>query len=173
MLDRHETTDRNFGFLVNDIARLMRTNYDRRMRALGLTRSQWWVLTHLYFNDGRSQTELSDVMDVERATLGRLLDRLEAKGWVERRPDPRDRRVKRVFLTGEVEDLMQTMRARAAEMRSRCLEGLTPQQQEQFIDVLFRIKRNLLEQLGERQEDPEAIPMPVQAAGSGRHGFNV
>ena len=50
----HETADRNIGFLINDAARQIRTNYDRRMRELGLTRSQWWVLTHLYFNGGRN-----------------------------------------------------------------------------------------------------------------------
>ena len=101
--DQRETADRNVGFLIHDAARLMRMSYDRKMRRLGLTRSQWWVMTHLYFNEGISQTELSSVLDIERATLGRLLDRLETKGWVERRPHPSDRRIKRVYLTGEVE----------------------------------------------------------------------
>ena len=102
-MDQRETTDHNFGFLLNDTARQLRTNYDRRMRDLGLTRSQWWVLTHLYFNEGLSQTKLSDILEIERATLGRLLDRLEAKGWIERRTVDADRRVKLVFLAGAVD----------------------------------------------------------------------
>lgn len=142
-IDRRETADRNVGFLVSDAARLMRTNYDRRMKELGLTRSQWWVLTHLYFNEGISQTALSDVLEIERATLGRLIDRLEEKGWIERRADRRDRRVKRVFLTGEVEMLIQTMRAVAAECRVQALAGFTREQQEWFIDMLLRVKTNL------------------------------
>ena len=93
-----ESVDRNIGFLINDAARQMRTNYDRRMKELGLTRSQWWVLTHLFFNEGLSQTNLSEILEIERATLGRLLDRLEAKGWIERRTVAKDRRVKQVFL---------------------------------------------------------------------------
>jgi len=149
--DTAESTDRNVGFLISDSARLLRVNYDRRMKELGLTRAQWWVLTHLYFHEGISQTELSGILDVERATLGRLLDRLEAKGWIERRADARDRRLKRVFLTGEVGSLMRTMRATARELRSEALAGLSPQEQEQFIDILVRVKSNLL---GMLEHDP-------------------
>ena len=150
-LDRQESADRNIGFLLHDAARLMRVNYDRRMSELGLTRSQWWVLTHLYFNEGISQTELSGIMEVERATLGRLLDRLEDKGWVERRPDPSDRRLKRVFLTGEVEELLRTMRALAGDMRAEALAGLDPAQQEQLLAYLAQVKENL-----SRMLDPKA-----------------
>lgn len=143
-IDQRESAANNVGFLLHDVARQMRITYDRRMRQLGLTRSQWWVMTYLYFNEGISQTELSSILDVERATLGRLLDRLEAKGWVERRAHPNDRRVKRVYLTGEVEPLMQTMRAMAADVRGVALEGITPQEHELLIALLTKIKANLL-----------------------------
>ena len=75
-----ENVERNFGFILHDVARLLRTEYDRRVASLGLTRSQWWVLTHLYRNEGVTQTELADVLELERPSLGRLLDRLEANG---------------------------------------------------------------------------------------------
>ena len=94
-----EDLDRNFGFLLHDVARLMRTLFDRRGRDLGLTRSQWWVLTMLYAKEGVTQSELADLMELEKPTLGRLLDRLEEKEWVERRADEFDRRVNRLYLT--------------------------------------------------------------------------
>ena len=147
--ERRESAERNIGFLLNDAARLMRVNYDRRMAELGLTRSQWWVLTHLYFNEGITQTELSGLLDIERASLGRLLNRLAQKGWVERRAGDNDRRIKRVFLTGEVEPLMQTMRAVAAETRADSLAGLSQAEQEQLIEFLLQIKGNLLRSNGE------------------------
>lgn len=143
-LDQRESADRNIGFLLHDVARLMRTDYDRKMRQLGLTRSQWWVLTYLYFNEGITQTELSGLLEVERATLGRLLDRLAEKGWVERRADPDDRRVKRVYLTGEVEALMGTMRVKAAEVRGQAFDGVGQEEQERLISMLVHIKENLL-----------------------------
>ncbi|MEL0030578.1 MAG: MarR family transcriptional regulator, partial [Betaproteobacteria bacterium] len=118
-----EDLSRNFGFILHDVARLLRLSYDRRMKALGLTRSQWWVLTHLYRNDGVTQAELADVLEIDRPALGRLLDRLEVSGWVTREDDTRDRRAKRVFLTDEVEPAMKAMRHAAADMRKEALVG--------------------------------------------------
>ena len=115
--------DHNLGFLVHDVARLMRVAYDRRAKALGLTRSQWWVLNNLYFNEGITQSELADLLDVEKPTLGRLLDRLEAKGWIARQADRHDRRAKRVYLTGEVQAVMRALRGIAAGLRNDALDG--------------------------------------------------
>jgi MarR family transcriptional regulator for hemolysin len=140
---QREDLSRNFGFILNDVARLLRTTYDRRMKALGLTRSQWWVLTHLYRNDGVTQSELAEILEVEKPTLGRLLDRLEANGWVQRKEHSEDRRAKRVFLTDEVAPAMNAMREAAAELRRDALAGLTTLQQSQFVDTLIAVKANL------------------------------
>ncbi len=139
-----ENLERNFGFILHDVARLLRKVYDRRVRSLGLTRSQWWVVTHLYRSEGVTQSELADILELERASLGRLLDRLEAKGWVRREADANDRRAKRVYLTAQVEEPMRTMRSIAAGVRGDALSGLSPAQQDRFVDTLLRIKGNLM-----------------------------
>jgi MarR family transcriptional regulator, transcriptional regulator for hemolysin len=139
-----EDLSRNFGFLLNDVARLLRTVYDRRIRELGLTRAQWWVLTHLFRVDGVTQSELAEMLEIEKPTLGRLLDRLEAKGWVRRTHDKRDRRIWRVRLTDEVEPALRTMRAIAAQLRRDALAGLPAAERERFVDSLLAIKTNLL-----------------------------
>lgn len=139
-----EDLSRNFGFLLNDVARLLRTAYDRRIRKLGLTRAQWWVLTHLFRGDGVSQTELAETLEIEKPTLGRLLDRLETKGWVRREHDARDRRIWRVHLTDEVEPALRTMRVIAAELRRDALAGLSAGKREVFVDTLLSLKANLL-----------------------------
>jgi DNA-binding MarR family transcriptional regulator len=138
-----EDLSRNFGFILHDVARLLRTTFDRRVKALGLTRSQWWVLNHLFRNDGATQSELADILEVEKATLGRLLDRLEQKGWVRREGDAGDRRAKRVFLTEEVEPAIKQIRAAAAELRRDALAGLSAEQQARFVDTLLTVKANL------------------------------
>ncbi len=148
---------RNFGFLIHDIARLMRVAFDRRGKELGLTRSQWWVLTALYAKEGVTQSELAAFMDLEKATLGRLLDRLEEKGWIERRPDPVDRRIKRVVLTETVQELMRDLRDIAADVRSDAMKGLSRGEHEAFIDTLLKIKANL------HAFDELAGPAPPQA----------
>jgi MarR family transcriptional regulator, transcriptional regulator for hemolysin len=138
-----EDLSRNFGFILGDVARLMRTTFDRRVKALGLTRSQWWVLNHLFRNDGVTQSELAEILEVRKATLGRLLDRMEQKGWIRRENHAGDRRAKRVFLTDEVEPALKAMRAAAAELRREALAGLSATEQTQFVDALLAIKANL------------------------------
>ncbi|MDA0237689.1 MAG: MarR family transcriptional regulator [Proteobacteria bacterium] len=138
-----EDLSRNFGFMVHDVARLLRQAFDRRMKTLGLTRSQWWVLTHLYRNDGVTQSELAQILEIDKPSLGRLLDRMEASGWVTREEDLQDRRAKRVLLTQEVGPAMKAMRAAAADLREEALTGISKSEQEQFVDTLLQLKLNL------------------------------
>lgn len=143
-----EDYESNFGFLIHDVARLMRTAHDRRMKPLGLTRSQWWVLNHLFFHQGISQTRLAKLLDVERATLGRLLDRLESKDWIFRRPDENDRRINRVYLSEAAGPTMQTMRLEAKRTLDEALSSLSRQEQTQMFDMLRRMKAGLSESNG-------------------------
>ncbi|MCY4468438.1 MAG: MarR family transcriptional regulator [Thiotrichales bacterium] len=158
---KRENVERNFGFLVHDIARLMRTNYDRRVKRLGLTRSQWWVINNLYRNDGLTQSELAETLDIERASLGRLLDRLEANGWVRREPCSKDRRAKRVRLANEVGPVMREMRSIAARLRRDAMSGFDADEQEAFVDVLLAIKSNLVALNGQGAPD-QAAPTHTQ-----------
>ena len=82
---------RQIGYLITDVARMMRAAFDRRARQIGLTRPQWQVLSRLHRYPGITQTELAEMLEMERATAGRMLDRLERRGWLVRRPDPADR----------------------------------------------------------------------------------
>lgn len=138
-----EDFDSNIGFLVHDVARLMRTMYDRRMAPLGVTRSQWWVLNHLYFHEGISQTELAAMLEIEKAALGRLLDRMEAKDWIERRPDEQDKRTKRVFLTESVQPTLQKMRDLAAVTRDEAVRTLDGSERRVLTDILRRMRDDL------------------------------
>ena len=138
-----EDLSRNFGFILHDVARLMRQGYDRRMKTLGLTRSQWWVLTNLYRNEGVTQSELAQILEIDKPSLGRLLDRMESNGWVTREDDPKDRRVKRVLLTQEVNPAMKRMRAAAADLREEALTGISKEEQDRLVDTLLKLKVNL------------------------------
>jgi MarR family transcriptional regulator, transcriptional regulator for hemolysin len=138
-----EDLSRNFGFILNDVARLMRVTFDRRVKSLGLTRSQWWVLNHLFRNNGATQSELAEILEIEKATLGRLLDRMQAKGWIRRENHATDRRAKQVYLTEEVEPAVKAMRAAAAELRRDALTSLEAVDRDRFVDMLLAIKANL------------------------------
>ena len=168
MSDRRpkEQLDRNFGLILHDVARLLRTDFDRRVRELGLTRSQWWVLTHLFRQDGLTQTELATLMEIEKPSLGRLLDRLESNDWIERRADPQDRRVNRIHLTANVEPLVSEMRHHAADVRADALAGISEREREAFVDTLLTIKQNLqsLDVRGASDGDDAATAMASSSA---------
>lgn len=135
--------DRYLGFLISDSARLMRTVFDRRVRALGLTRSQWLVLRRLDRRPGASQSELADLLEVEKATAGRLIDRLEENGWIVRRPDPDDRRINRVHMTEKGERVNNAISPIAHEMVDEALSGLSRDDQERLADMMVEVKRRL------------------------------
>jgi DNA-binding MarR family transcriptional regulator len=132
-----------FGFLLHDTARLMRRDFERRSRSSGLTRAQWSVLAHLARSEGSSQAALAETLEIEPITLVRLLDRLEDAGWVERRPDPGDRRVRRLFLTETARPLMEQFQQLAAETREASLSGLSEVERKQLTDLLLRVRGNL------------------------------
>src|SRR3954465_231773 len=100
---------REFAFVLNDVARLLRTYADQRARRLGITRAQWAVMARLEQSEGLKQSELAEVLDLQPITLTRLVDRLCANGMVERRPDPTDRRAKRLHLTPLARPLMDRL----------------------------------------------------------------
>ncbi len=144
---KKEDLSRNFGFLISDVARLMRKNFDSRVKEIGLTRSQWWLLNHLFRADGITQAELAETLEIERSSTGKLLDSLELKGWIKRVVDKKDRRSKRVFLTKEVEPIIKKMRGIAKKVREVSL-GKLSSQQDDFVDILIEIKNNLTKDNG-------------------------
>ena len=138
-----EIFEENIGLLIHDVARLLRVLYDRQMASIGLTRSQWWLLTYLFFKDGINQSELGILMDMEKAPLSRLLDRMEKKGWVIRKNESKDRRTKNIYLSESIKPLISSMRDKAAEYRSESLSILTDKERNKLIDILQILKKDL------------------------------
>jgi DNA-binding MarR family transcriptional regulator len=129
---------------MHDVSRLRRSVFNEFMKPLGVTRSQWWVLAHLSRHDGMNQTDLANVLELGKAPLGGLVDRLEASGLVERRSDPVDRRAKRIFLSAKGLQLIAQMSRQSHAMSERMLDGLDPHARVALADMLMRVKRNLL-----------------------------
>jgi len=131
------------GYLLSDVARLMRTVFDRRVRRIGLTRAQWLVLTRLHRRPGASQSELADMLEVEKATAGRLVDRLERNGWVERRGDRKDRRINRLYLTAEAERVQLSMWAIAEQTVNDALATLSGNERGELTRLMAEVKGRL------------------------------
>jgi len=156
---------RYIGFLISDVARMMRASFDRRVRRIGLTRAQWLVLNLLYRRPGASQSELAEMLEVERATAGRMIDRLEKKNWLVRRADATDRRVNRLYLTAEATGIQAEMRRIAEELLDEAMAALVDGEREMLAEMMDRIKTQL-QSMGARMAAPESAPSGSAPSGS-------
>lgn len=136
---------RNFGFLLKDVSRLSSKNFERHADAvkLGLTLEQCKVLANLQRNQGISQVRLACLTETDPMTLVRVLDRMEQDGWLERRPDPIDRRKWRLYLKPAAQLIMQQVWTIADRARSESLSGLDTVEVDQLTNMLERVHRNL------------------------------
>ncbi len=135
--------ENDLGFLINDVARLIRRAFDQRAQACNLTRAQWQVLAYLFHNEGSNQATVADALEVEPITLSRHIDRLESLGYVARVPDPADRRARRLHLTEKVRPLLDEMRGIGTCVMQIALEGTSPSEAEALGKLLGRIRRNM------------------------------
>lgn len=135
--------ERSFGVLIGDLSRMLRRNFNRHVRDSGITQAQWQALAYLRRWEGINQATLADLMEVQPISLARLIDRMEAAGWVERRPDPKDRRAVRLYLCEKAQPLLLEMRKSWLEFQAKALQGISEPELQQTIDMLVRIKRNL------------------------------
>jgi MarR family transcriptional regulator, transcriptional regulator for hemolysin len=144
------------GFLIHDVSRLRRTAYDQRLKPFNITRAQWWVLANLSRRncDGISQIELARLLDVGKVTLGGLIDRLEESGFLIRVPDKQDRRSKRIMRSPEGKALCDRMEVFAQAVSAEIMNGISDKEHRLFIDVLTKMKQNLIKMDAVPQSTP-------------------
>ena len=143
---------RDLLFLLHDVARLLRMDVDRRASAHGMTRAQWALLIWLERQPGLSQKELAELLEVEPITVARLIDRLEARGMVERRPDPRDRRIWRLHLCPPAYPMLREIARQRAEIARVVTAGIDQPTQDAMTEALILMKAALTA----RRVEPEA-----------------
>lgn len=138
-----KTEDLSFGYLLNDVTLLFRKHFDRRAVKFGLTRAQWRATKMLYHREGLRQAELAELLEMEPIAVGRVIDRLQAAGFVERRPDPRDRRAWQLYATEQAREIVGDMELIARDLRKDATRGIAHDELRQALGVLNRIKENL------------------------------
>jgi MarR family transcriptional regulator for hemolysin len=133
------------GFLLHDVARLLRKRFEQKARQLGLTRSQWQAIAYLANNEGIHQAALADLLDLEPITLTRILDRLAERGLIERRQHPTDRRTRLLYLTDAARPLLGQMQKIGDATRGEAFgTDIKEAERQQLLSTLMRMKTNLL-----------------------------
>ena len=131
-------------YMLHDATRQLRKHFDRRATRLELTRAQWRALKATSRQEGLSQTELAEYLDMEPIPVGRVIDRLEKTGFVERRSDPTDRRRWRLYLTSKAHAVVDEMEDIATGLREDALRGVERDDLDALMRVLGQIKENLV-----------------------------
>jgi DNA-binding MarR family transcriptional regulator len=138
-----KTEDISFGYLLGDVTLLFRKHFDRRAVKFGLTRAQWRATKMLYHREGLRQNELAEFLEMEPIAVGRVIDRLQAAGFVERRPDPKDRRAWRLYVTDQAKVIVGDMEVIARELRRDVTRGIDHDELKKALAVIGQIKENL------------------------------
>lgn len=134
---------RQLGFLFKDVSRRYTRRFEERAQRLALTLPQCRALIHLQSNEGVSQKRLAELADVDPMTLVRILDRMEADGWVQRRFDPADRRAHTLWLTAAAAPVLEQIWQLIAETRAEMLQGLSSDERTVLVTLLERVHANL------------------------------
>jgi DNA-binding MarR family transcriptional regulator len=139
----NQSADTSFFYLLHDATRQIRKHFDRRATRFALTRAQWRALKATGRHEGLSQTELADYLDMEPIPVGRVIDRLERTGYIERRADPGDRRRWRLHLTPKAHAIVDEMEVIAGGLRDDALRGIPQADLDTLKRVLIQLKENL------------------------------
>jgi DNA-binding MarR family transcriptional regulator len=151
----------NIAFLTSDVSRLLRKRFDVVSRRFGVTGPQWRMLAAVRRTPGINQGALAQWLEVEAITAGRMIDRLEKSGMVERRADPGDRRVWRLYLTDAATPLLDELFICATDVFEEAQQGFAPAERELLLTLLERVRANLLD---------ETLPDRTAAEGVLAHG---
>lgn len=140
--------DERFGFLISDVGRLTGKRFDDLAKSsVDLTRAQCRVLAYLAHYGGIhhaiNQARLADLLEVAPISAGRLLDRMEEGGWIERTANPQDRRERQVRMTPKAERTLGKARKVGDEVALEALNGFTDEEAKQLIALLQRVRGNL------------------------------
>lgn len=136
--------NRNYAYLLVDVTRLLRKHFDRRAAPLGLTRAQWRALKLVHRHEGISQSALAELLEMEPIPVGRVVDRLQQAGFVERRADPTDRRRWRLHVKEKAHGVIDDMETIATVLREEAVQGVDENDFYTFLKVLEHMKHNLV-----------------------------
>jgi DNA-binding MarR family transcriptional regulator len=139
--DRQQT----LGFLVHAAGRLVRKSFERRADSLGLgmSSSQWRLLFWVAKEEGVTQAQLAELLEIEPISVSRLIDRMVQNGWIERRSDATDRRVRVIFTTRKGRDAYAELKAVARQVSDEALDGLPEETRQALVKGLEALIENL------------------------------
>jgi DNA-binding MarR family transcriptional regulator len=132
------------GFLLHEVARLLRKRFEQKARSHGLTRSQWQAIAYIARNEGIPQGALADLLEIESITLVHILDKLAGRELIERRHHPTDRRTWLLYLKEAARPLLLIMERLAFSTYEEAYLGVSKMERDRLLKTLSTMKTNLI-----------------------------
>jgi DNA-binding MarR family transcriptional regulator len=129
---------------MHEISLMVARLFNRQVKEMGLTRTQWQVLYLLYMNGEQTQTSIAETLMMAKPPLGKVVERLEAAGWVVRRDDTNDRRAKVVRLTDKIDPMLRSLEILVDDIGCTATRGMSVKEAKQFYRLLKLAHANLL-----------------------------
>jgi DNA-binding MarR family transcriptional regulator len=142
--DGSDDCERNLGFLVCDISRLVRRLFNSMGRDTGLTQPQWQAMFMISHHPGINQARLADLLEIHPITLTQQLDRMQAAGWVERRTDPNDRRATCLFITPKGRPVLEKLRTIGAQILGIGFGNIDPKLRDKMVEALIAVRNRFV-----------------------------
>jgi MarR family transcriptional regulator, transcriptional regulator for hemolysin len=139
------TQQQQVSTLMHEISLMVGRSFNRQVKDMGLTRSQWQVLYLLYMEGEQTQTAIADKLMMAKPPLGKVIERLEAAKWIERREASNDRRAKVVCLTEKIQPMLKTLKGLVEGISETAMQGMTKKESTQFYKLLKTVHANLVE----------------------------
>jgi DNA-binding MarR family transcriptional regulator len=127
------------GYLLRRAGQFVTATFDAEMRGMGITASQVAAFLAVHVQPGMQQRELSAALSWDEATVGGMLRRLEAQGLLERRPTPRSRRGRAIYMTPAGEQFYRRIAPHVAKVQRNLLKAFTADEREQFLYLLSKM----------------------------------
>lgn len=142
-----------FGFLLSETSRTLRRRFEQKAQDYNLTSAQWRAIVEISRQEGMTQVALAQRLEIEPMTVCRLVDRMEAAGFVSREPDPADKRAKLVRLTEQSRGILDKMRKIALLVYEEAFDGFSDEERVALVAALNRINTNLSDKVAAREEE--------------------
>jgi len=137
--------EQSIGFHCSLTFKAFRQAMEKRLEGTGISPVHFIALAHLIALGPMPQNALGEKLFITPPSTARLVDRMERDGWVERRPDSQDRRLKLVTRTSRAKTVWDELNHHARDVMAQAYKGIAPGEIQQAVETLARVRRNLEE----------------------------
>lgn len=143
-MNHSESDKKQIGYLLERTTRVVKLRFHKlfKERGIELTPEQWVIMDSLYQRNDQPQRDLAESSFKDAPSISRILDTLDKKGWIQRTPSSRDRRIYLIHQTPAGRSIVEELHPHVEALRSEGWEGLNEADYQQFTRIINQVFLN-------------------------------